>query len=59
LTYPALDRARAIFFLVLGDDKRNALARLLEHDSTIPAGKVEGEDVVVITDVNDPGEADR
>lgn len=59
LTYPALDRARAIFFLVLGEDKRDALGRLLEHDPTIPAGRVEGKDVVVITDLNDPGEAEQ
>jgi 6-phosphogluconolactonase len=57
LTYPALDRARAIFFLVLGDDKRDALDRLLEHDPSIPAGRVAGEAMLVITDLGGPGGA--
>jgi 6-phosphogluconolactonase len=51
LTYPALDNARRIFFLVLGADKRDALDRLLDRDPKIPAGRVAGEDIVVITDI--------
>jgi 6-phosphogluconolactonase len=52
LTYPALDVARSIFFLVLGDDKREALGKLLAGDPSIPAGRVAGRQMTVITDVD-------
>ena len=50
LTYPALARARRIVWLVTGDDKRDALARLLDGDRSIPAGRVENGDMVVVAD---------
>jgi 6-phosphogluconolactonase len=50
LTYPALDAARRILWLVTGDDKREALKRLLAGDRSIPAGRVEAHDVVVVCD---------
>ncbi|MDQ3378851.1 MAG: 6-phosphogluconolactonase [Actinomycetota bacterium] len=40
LTYPALDGAREIMWLVTGERKRDALARLLESDPSIPAARV-------------------
>ena len=40
LTYPALESARAVAFLVAGADKRPMLARLRAGDESIPAGKV-------------------
>ena len=40
LTYPALSRARQLLWLVSGADKCDALARLLEGDQSIPAGRV-------------------
>ena len=40
LTYPILDRARAILWLVAGTDKVDALARLAAGDPHIPAGRV-------------------
>jgi 6-phosphogluconolactonase len=52
LTYPALDRARSIFFLVLGDDKREAFGKLLAGDRSIPAGRVAAERMVLITDLD-------
>jgi len=50
LTYPALSAARGIVWLVTGEDKREALQRLLDGDTTIPAGRVENERITVIAD---------
>lgn len=50
LTYPELTRARKILWLVLGEKARDALARLREGDRTIPAGGVENEEMVLVTD---------
>jgi 6-phosphogluconolactonase len=50
LTYPALDAARRILWLVTGEDKRDALARVLSGDRSIPAGRVEAADSTVICD---------
>jgi 6-phosphogluconolactonase len=40
LTYPVLNRARQILWLVTGESKLAMLPRLLRADSTIPAGRV-------------------
>lgn len=40
LTYPVLERARRIVWLVTGAAKRDALARLAAGDASIPAGRV-------------------
>jgi 6-phosphogluconolactonase len=40
LTYPALARADQLLWLVTGADKREALAKLLAGDESIPAGRV-------------------
>ena len=50
LTYPVLDRARRIVFLVTGEDKDDALIRLLAGDKSIPAGRITNENVLVVTD---------
>jgi len=50
LTYPVLNRARAILFVVTGEEKADALLRLSRHDPTIPAGRIENPNVVVIAD---------
>jgi 6-phosphogluconolactonase len=50
LTYPALAAARQIVWLVIGEDKRDALAKLLAGDRSIPAGRVENEEMVVVAD---------
>jgi 6-phosphogluconolactonase len=50
LTYPVLDRARAILFIVTGEDKADALLRLSRRDASIPAGRVENANVLVIAD---------
>lgn len=51
LTYPAIDRAREVLFLITGDGKREALDRLLSGDRSIPAGRVRNVNVTVITDI--------
>jgi 6-phosphogluconolactonase len=51
LTYPALDAAGRILWLVTGGDKREALARLLDGDPSIPAGRVQARDAVVVCDL--------
>jgi 6-phosphogluconolactonase len=50
LTYPALAAARRIVWLVTGPDKQEPLAKLLEGDDSIPAGRVRNEEMVVVAD---------
>ncbi len=57
LTYPALAEARQILWLVTGEAKREALAKLLDGDRSIPAGRVENERTVVVADEAAAGSA--
>jgi 6-phosphogluconolactonase len=50
LTYPALDDARQILWLVTGAEKRDALAKLLAGDESIPAGRVKNEAMTIVAD---------
>jgi 6-phosphogluconolactonase len=50
LTYPALAAAREILWLVTGPSKREALAKLLAGDPSIPAGRVDNDSMVVVAD---------
>jgi len=50
LTYPALNEARRVVWLVTGADKVDALAKLLAGDRSIPAGRVENERMVLVAD---------
>jgi 6-phosphogluconolactonase len=50
LTYPALAEARRVFWLVAGEDKRDAVGKLLAGDPSIPAGRVDAPDAVVLAD---------
>ena len=50
LTYPSLDAARRILWLVTGEEKRGPLARLLAGDESIPAGRVRAGEMVVVAD---------
>jgi 6-phosphogluconolactonase len=50
LTYPALDAAREIVWLVTGESKRQVLARLLDGDDAIPAGRIANPRQLVIAD---------
>ncbi len=51
LTYPALDRARLVLWVVTGAEKDEALARLRRGDRAIPAGRVQSDRAVVLADV--------
>ena len=50
LTYPALEQARRVLWLVTGPEKGDALAGLLAGDGSIPAGRVRNERMVVVAD---------
>jgi 6-phosphogluconolactonase len=50
LTYPAIDAARQIVWLVTGEEKRDALAKLLAGDPSIPAGRVRNDRMTVVAD---------
>jgi 6-phosphogluconolactonase len=50
LTYPALNDARRVLWLVTGPDKREPLAKLLAGDESIPAGRVHNDAMVVVAD---------
>lgn len=50
LTYPILNRARGILWLVTGAEKAEPLARLSNSDSSIPAGRVNQERAIVLAD---------
>ena len=51
LTYPAINRARDILWLVNGSDKAEMLERTIAGDATIPAGRVNQAQAIVITDI--------
>jgi 6-phosphogluconolactonase len=51
LTYPILNRARAILWLATGEGKREMLQRLVHSDQSIPAGRVSQENAVLMTDL--------
>jgi len=50
LTYPALEAARQVLWLVTGPSKREPLAKLLAGDDSIPAGRVKNDSMVVVAD---------
>jgi 6-phosphogluconolactonase len=50
LTYPALDRARQLLWVVTGSDKAAALPRLVSGDPSIPAGRVRADRALLLAD---------
>ena len=50
LTFPAIDRARCILWLVTGAGKAAVLERLLAGDRTIPAGRILRRRAVLLAD---------
>jgi 6-phosphogluconolactonase len=50
LTYPILNRARCVLWLVTGSEKAGMLVRLREGDPSIPAGRVNPERALVLAD---------
>jgi len=57
LTYPVLNRARQILWLVTGEDKVDALRRLRAGDESIPAGWISTANAVVVADAAAAGSA--
>ena len=50
LTFPVLDRARCVLWVVTGSEKVTMLARLAKGDRSIPAGRVNSERAVILAD---------
>ena len=48
LTFPVLDAARSVLWLVLKPERAEALARLLAGDASIPAGRVRRDRAAVV-----------
>jgi len=50
LTYPAIDRARLVLWVVTGEEKAAMLARLCAGDRSIPAGRVRADRALLLAD---------
>ena len=50
LTYPTINRARRILWVVTGSEKVEMLRRLREGDVSIPAGRVHREQALLLAD---------
>jgi 6-phosphogluconolactonase len=50
LTYPVINLARKIIWLITGSDKKEMLHRLLDGDLSIPAGRISQEHAMILVD---------
>jgi 6-phosphogluconolactonase len=50
LTYPVLNRARRILWVVTGSEKAGMVNRLLEGDCSIPAGRIRRDGALLLAD---------
>jgi len=50
LTYPILNRARRILWLVTGAEKADMMTRLRAGDHSIPAGRIRSEQALLLAD---------
>jgi 6-phosphogluconolactonase len=50
LTYPMINRSRRILWLVTGGEKAEMLSRLYRSDRSIPAGRIDQHQAVVLAD---------
>jgi 6-phosphogluconolactonase len=50
LTYPTLNRARRVLWVVTGSEKVEMLRRLRESDVSIPAGRVRSDQALLLSD---------
>jgi 6-phosphogluconolactonase len=57
LTYPILNRARRILWVVTGNEKRDMFHRLRNGDVSIPAGRVERAQALLLADRAAAGES--
>jgi 6-phosphogluconolactonase len=51
LTYPTINRARRILWVVTGSEKAGMLRRLREGDASIPAGRVRRDEALLLADL--------
>ncbi len=51
LTYPVLDRARSVLWIVTGEEKVPMLRRLQAGDRSIPAGRVRADRALILADI--------
>jgi 6-phosphogluconolactonase len=56
LTYPVINRARLILWVVTGAEKAEMLHRLREGDRSIPAGRVSGDRALLLADAAAAGQ---
>lgn len=57
LTFPIINRARRILWLITGSEKAGMLARLRNADPSIPAGRVRQEHALILADRAAAGQA--
>lgn len=50
LTYPILNRARRVLWIVTGEEKTGMLVRLRDGDRSIPAGRIRRDQALVLAD---------
>jgi 6-phosphogluconolactonase len=55
VTYPVLNRARALLWLITGQEKRDALSRLQAGDESVPAGRVSRVQAQIVADAASTG----
>jgi 6-phosphogluconolactonase/glucosamine-6-phosphate isomerase/deaminase len=59
LTYGGIERARLVIVTVMGEEKHDALRRVVEGDPTAPAAKIHGERVIWLVDPAAAGDLPR
>ena len=59
LTYPIINRARLVLWLVTGSEKAGMLPRLMAGDTSIPAGRVHALNALVLADRAAATQVDR
>jgi 6-phosphogluconolactonase len=59
LTFPVLDRARHVLWVVTGASKADALRLLRSRDPSIPGSRVAASDQLAVVDAAAWGDADR
>jgi 6-phosphogluconolactonase len=50
LTYPILNRARRVLWVVTGKDKADMVTRLLDADESVPGGRVAKDRALLLAD---------
>jgi 6-phosphogluconolactonase len=59
LTYPILNRARLVLWVVTGTEKTGMLARLQAGEVSIPAGRIRSDQALVLADRAAAGQLDK